>query len=128
MGHFNPRRYPLGEKSALRSNSLLLLEGRTQRAGQLELLDGQGKVIRSYTSEEKKKQEAAKNGSATPPKNTFPPKPASTVSPGTCATKYPAKIPLVVYDAGDPIAPLVLPGAYQVRLTVAGKSQVAPLK
>jgi hypothetical protein len=37
--------------------------------------------------------------------------------------EVPAKIPLAVYDAGDPIAPLVLSGTYQARLTLAGKSQ-----
>jgi hypothetical protein len=39
--------------------------------------------------------------------------------------EVPAKIPQAVYDAGDPIAPLALPGTYQVRLTVGGKAQTA---
>jgi len=39
--------------------------------------------------------------------------------------EFPAKIPKAVYDGGDPTGPLVLPGTYQARLTVAGKSQTA---
>ena len=39
--------------------------------------------------------------------------------------EVPTKIPQIVYDAGDPIAPLVLAGNYQVRLTAGGKSQAA---
>ena len=39
--------------------------------------------------------------------------------------EVPAKVPQAVYDAGDPIAPLALPGTYQVRLTVGGKAQTA---
>ncbi|MGC2529245.1 MAG: hypothetical protein WA639_15955, partial [Candidatus Acidiferrum sp.] len=31
----------------------------------------------------------------------------------------------LIYDAGEPVGPLALPGKYQVRLTVAGKSQTA---
>ena len=34
----------------------------------------------------------------------------------------PKKISSAIYDEGEPTGPLVLPGKYQVRLTVAGKS------
>ena len=37
----------------------------------------------------------------------------------------PAKVPGLIFDAGEAIAPLALPGKYQVRLTVVGKSQTA---
>jgi hypothetical protein len=40
----------------------------------------------------------------------------------------PLKIPKAIYDNGRPAGPLGLPGAYQVRLTVAGKSYTAPLE
>ena len=38
------------------------------------------------------------------------------------------KIPKAVYDEGAPVGPLVLPGKYDVRLTVAGKSAKLPVE
>ena len=35
------------------------------------------------------------------------------------------KIPAAIYDEGEPVGPLVLPGKYQARLTVAGKTSTA---
>jgi len=40
----------------------------------------------------------------------------------------PAKIPAAIYDNGQPTGPLALPGALQIRLTVAGKSYSAPIE
>jgi len=40
----------------------------------------------------------------------------------------PVKIPAAIYDNGQPAGPLALPGAFQVRLTVAGKSYTAPIQ
>jgi hypothetical protein len=42
--------------------------------------------------------------------------------------ELPAKIPLAIYDSGDLVSPFALPGKYQVRLTVAGKTQTAPFE
>src|SRR5207247_5216162 len=39
----------------------------------------------------------------------------------------PVKIPGAFYSGTGPKGPLALPGDYQVKLTVAGKSQTAPL-
>src|SRR5216683_963638 len=39
----------------------------------------------------------------------------------------PRKIPAAIYDEGEPSGPLVLPGNYQVRLTVGAKNFTAPL-
>src|SRR5258706_559972 len=59
MGHFNPRRYPLGENPPSGAILYYYLKEEPKEPAKLELLEGQGKVIRSYTSEEKKKQKAA---------------------------------------------------------------------
>ncbi|MGA3209883.1 MAG: hypothetical protein ABSD20_01170 [Terriglobales bacterium] len=42
-------------------------------------------------------------------------------------TDSPAQIPGAFYSGEPPRGPLVVPGAYQVKLTVAGKTQSAPL-
>ena len=38
------------------------------------------------------------------------------------------KIPKAVYDEGEPTAPLVMPGKYEVRLTAGDKSQTEPIE
>jgi len=40
----------------------------------------------------------------------------------------PVKIPAAIYDEGDPVGPLVMPGSYQARLTVAGKTSTAAIE
>ena len=42
--------------------------------------------------------------------------------------QMPITIPKAIYDNGKPTGPLVLPGTYQVRLTVGGKSYTAPIE
>src|SRR6266851_5365663 len=128
MGHVNPRRYPIGENPPSGAILYYYLKEEPKEPAKLEILDSQGKVIRSYTSEEKKKEEAPEEWERDAPEEHIPAKAGLNRFTWDLRYEVPAKIPLVVYDAGDPIAPLVLPGAYQVRLTVAGKSQVAPFE
>jgi hypothetical protein len=104
------------------------LKEEPKEPAKIEFLDSQGKVIRSYTSEEKKKEGAAEEWERDAAEEHIPAKAGLNHFTWDLRYEVPAKIPLAVYDAGDPIAPLVLPGAYQVRLTVAGKSQVAPFE
>jgi photosystem II stability/assembly factor-like uncharacterized protein len=128
MGHFNPRRYPIGENPPSGATLYYYLKEEPKEPAKLEILDSHGKVIRSYTSEEKKKQEAAEEWERDAPEEHIPAKAGLNRFTWDLRYEVPAKIPMAVYDAGDPIAPLVLPGQYQVRLTVAGKSQVAPFE
>ncbi len=128
MGHFNPRRYPIGENPPSGAILYYYLKEDPKQPAKLEVLDSQGKVIRSYTSEEKKKESAAEEWERDLPEEHIPAKAGLNRFTWDLRYEVPAKIPLAVYDGGDPIGPLVLPGTYQVRLTVAGKSQVAPLE
>jgi hypothetical protein len=128
MGHFNPRRYPVGENPPNGALLYYYLKEEPKEAAKLEILDSQGKVIRSFTSEQKKKDEAAEEWERDAAEEHIPAKAGLNRFTWDLRYEAPAKIPLAVYDAGDPIAPLVLPGSYQVRLTVAEKSQVAPFE
>src|SRR5260370_6908771 len=128
MGHFNARRYPIGENPPSGAILYYYLKEDPKQPAKLEVLDSQGKVIRSYTSEEKKKESAAEEWERDLPEEHIPAKAGLNRFTWDLRYEVPAKIPLAVYDGGDPIGPLVLPGTYQVRLTVAGKSQVAPLE
>ena len=125
MGHFNTRRYPIGENPPSGAVVYFYLKEEPKESAKLEILDGQGKAIRSFTSEQKKKDEAAEEWEHDAAEEHIPAKAGLNRFVWDLRYEVPAKIPLAVYDAGDPIAPLVLPGAYQVRLTVAGKSQTA---
>ena len=124
MGHFNTRRYPIGENPPSGATLYFYLKEEPKESAKLEILDSQGQVIRSYTSEEKKNEEAPEEWERDAAEEHIPAKAALNRFTWDLRYEVPAKIPKAVYDAGDPIAPLVLPGAYQARLTVAGKSQV----
>ena len=91
----------------------------------LEILDAQGKVVRAFTSEEKKKEEAPEEWERDAPEEHIPGKAGLNLFVWDLRYEPAVKIPQVVYDAGDPIAPLALPGTYQARLTVGGKAQTA---
>jgi len=128
MGHFNPRRYPVGENPPSGAVIDFYLKEEPKEPAKLEILDAQGKVIRSFTSEEKKKEGAAEEWERDAAEEHVPAKVGLNRFIWDLRYEVPAKIPQAVYDAGDPIAPLVLAGMYQVRLTLAGKSQVAPFE
>ena len=96
----------------------------------LEILDPAGKVIRAYTSEEKKKPEGDEEGEfeKDDPADHIPAKAGLNTFAWDLRYEEPVKIPKAVYDEGDPTGPLVLPGKYQVRLTVGGKAETEPIE
>ncbi len=88
-------------------------------------------MIRSYTSEEKKKDDAAdgeedsdKDDSA----DHIPAKAGLNLFSWDLRYQEPVKVPKAVYDEGEPAGPLVMPGKYEVRLTVAGKMTSQPIE
>ena len=125
IGHFNPRRYPIGENPPDGAILYYYLKEEPKEPAKLELLDVQGKVIRSFTSEQKKKEEAPEEWERDAEAEHIPAKAGLNRFAWNLRYEVPTKIPQIVYDAGDPLGPLALPGTYQVRLTVAGKSQTA---
>src|SRR5438045_2246927 len=94
----------------------------------LEILDASGKIVRHLSSKEKKegeqppewpdRVERVKTIPANEGMNRF-----------ACDLRYddPIQIPGAFYSGTGPKGPLALPGDYQVKLTVGGKSQTAPL-
>jgi hypothetical protein len=86
-------------------------------------------VIRTLTSEEKKKTETAEEWERDEKAEHIPA--AAGLNRFFWDLRYePAvKIPGAVYDSGnDPVSPLALPGKYSVRLTAGGKSSTEPLE
>jgi photosystem II stability/assembly factor-like uncharacterized protein len=128
MGHMRRRRYAIGENPPEGAILYYYLKEEPKAPAKLELLDAQGKVIRAFTSEEKKKEGAAEEWERDAPEEHIPAKAGLNLFTWDLRYELPVKVPLAIYTNGEPIGPLVLPGSYQVRLTVAGKSQTAPLK
>jgi photosystem II stability/assembly factor-like uncharacterized protein len=95
----------------------------------LDLLDKDGKLVRHLSSKEKKEEEQ-------PPEwpdrqervKTIPAKDGMNRFAWDLRYDDPIQIPGAFYAGDGPVGPLVLPGDYQIKMTVAGKSQTAPLK
>src|SRR5262249_14494141 len=95
----------------------------------LDILDSSGKVVRHLSNKEKKEAEQ-------PPEwpdrvervKTIPAKEGMNRFAWDLRYDDPIQIPGAFYSSTGPKGPLALPGDYQVKLTVGGKSQTAPLK
>jgi hypothetical protein len=94
----------------------------------LDIIDSSGKVVRHLSSKEKKEGEQ-------PPEwpdrvervKTIPAKEGMNRFAWDLRYDDPIQIPGAFYSSTGPKGPLALPGDYQVKLTVGGKSQTAPL-
>jgi photosystem II stability/assembly factor-like uncharacterized protein len=94
----------------------------------LDILDSSGKVVRHLSSKEKREGEQ-------PPEWPDRVERAKTIPANEGMNRFawdlryddPIQIPGAFYPSDGPKGPLALPGDYQVKLTVSGKSQTAPL-
>jgi hypothetical protein len=95
----------------------------------LEVLDANGKLVRSLSSKEKKELEQ-------PSEWPDQVKEVTTIPAGAGMNRYawnlrweaPVKIPGAFYSDQGPQGPIVMPGHYTVKLTAAGQSQTQPLE
>ncbi len=128
MGHSKRRRYAIGENPASGAPLYYFLKEEPKEPAKLEILDAQGKVIRTYSSEEKKTEEAPDEGERDSEAEHIPAKAGANLFFWDLRYEPPVKIPAAIYDEGDPVGPLVMAGTYQARLTVAGKTSTAPIE
>ena len=128
FGHFNPRRYAIGENPPEGAILYYSLKEAPKDPIKLELLDAQGKVLRAFTSAAKKKEEAPEEWEHDEEAEHVPAAAGLNRFAWDLRLEPPVKIPAAIYDNGRPTGPLVLPGGYQVRLTVAGKTSTAPFE
>jgi hypothetical protein len=82
----------------------------------------------SLKSESKKQDEEKEEFDRDPEVNQIPAKAGLNRFVWDLRYEPPAKIPAAIYDNGEPAGPLALPGKFQARLSVAGKSYTAPLE
>src|SRR5580692_6875904 len=124
-GHVSPRRYPIGENPPSGAILYYYLKEAPKDPAKLELLDADGKVIRSFSSEEKKTDTTPDEGERDLPVEHIPVKAGLNLFVWDLRYEPPTKVSALIYDSGEPAGPLALAGKYQARLTVAGKSQTA---
>src|SRR5580658_103260 len=93
----------------------------------LEIVDAKGQLVRKYSSKEKKPEEEAQffGPQGTPP---IPKKVGLNRITWDMRYDVPRAIPGAQYDNGPPEGVLALPGKYQVKLTVEGKTYSAPIE
>jgi photosystem II stability/assembly factor-like uncharacterized protein len=93
----------------------------------LEILDAKGKVIRKYSS--KKAAEGASPDEEefgfARPGEALPAEEGLNRFTWDMRSEAPARVPGAVSWGGRPNGPLVVPGTYQIKLTVAGKTATA---
>src|SRR5213595_1834496 len=95
----------------------------------LDILDGQGKVVRHLSSKEKKEgQQPPEWPDRVERVKTIPANEGMNRFAWDLRYNDPIQTPGAFYGGTGPKGPLALPGDYQVKLTVAGKSQTASLK
>ena len=95
----------------------------------IEILDSQGKRVRQLSNVKESNQEQ-------PPEWPDREKPADLLPANAGMNRFawdfrtdsPAQIPGAFYSGEPPRGPLVVPGVYQIKLTVKGRSQTASLE
>jgi hypothetical protein len=128
IGHREPRRFPIGENPLEGTYVYYWLKEAPKEPVKLEFLDAQGKVIRKFTSEVKKKAEDREEFDDDPEVEHIPAEVGLNRFVWDLRYEPPTKIPAAIYDNGQPAGPLALPGTFQARLTVGGKSYESPLE
>jgi photosystem II stability/assembly factor-like uncharacterized protein len=124
------RRVPAGENPPPGAIVYYYFKAAPKDEVRLEIVDAQGGVVKTYSSA--KKEEDA--GPAEWPdvqhlSETLPVEEGLNRFAWNLRYEDPVKVPGNFYETDiPPKGPMALPGVYQVRLTVAGQSQTAPLE
>jgi len=94
----------------------------------LEILDSSGKPVRRLSSREERRDEPpAEWPDRVPEAKTVPAEAGMNRYAWNLRYQDPVEIPGAFYPDSGPRGPLVAPGDYEIRLTVAGQTQTVPL-
>ena len=123
------KRQPVGDNPPAGAMIDYYLKSAPKDEVTLDILDAQGKAVRHLSSKEKKESEQ-------PPEWPDRVERVKTIPADEGMNRFawdlryndPIQIPGAFYGGTGPKGPLALPGNYQVKFTVAGKSQTAPLR
>ena len=128
LGHREKRRFAIAENPPQGAMLYYWLKEKPKESIKLEVIDGQGKTLRTVSSAVKKEAEEPTEFDEEPDVTQMPAEAGLNLFVWDLRAQMPLKIPKAIYDNGKPAGPLLLPGTYQVRLTVAGKSYTAPIE
>jgi len=122
------KRHPVGDNPPPGAMIDYYLNTAPKEEVSLDILDNSGKVVRHLSSKEKKEAEQpAEWPDRVERVKTIPAKEGMNRFAWDLRYDDPTQIPGSFYSSTGPKGPLALPGDYQVKLTVGGKSQTAPL-
>jgi photosystem II stability/assembly factor-like uncharacterized protein len=124
------KRRPVGENPPNGAIISYYLKAEPKNEITLEISDQQGKLVRKYSSKEKK------NKNEQPPEWPDLEKPPELLPTAAGMNRFPwnlrydtpLELPGAFYAGNGPEGPIVLPGIYQLKLTVNGKSSVSQLE
>lgn len=107
---------------------LLKADAKPGEEVKLEILDRAGKVVRKFSSIEKKVEgkPLPERAQERPDPNLIPAKAGLTRAVWDLGYDIPTLVPNAIYDMGFPAAPTAVPGSYVARLTAGGKQYTAP--
>jgi len=95
----------------------------------LEILDAQGKVLRTFSNHNKDKfEQPAEWPDREKPLELLPDEPGMNRFPWDLRTEDPIEIPGAFYADEGPKGPVVIPGSYRVRLTTPHGQESVPLE
>ncbi|MDQ2867073.1 MAG: glycosyl hydrolase [Verrucomicrobiota bacterium] len=123
------KRQPVGENPPAGAIIDYFLKSAPKDEVTLDIMDAQGKLVRHLSSQEKKDSDQ-------PPEWPDRVEPLKTIPAQGGMNRFawdlryddPVQTPGAFYSGDGPRGPKAIPGDYQVKLTVAGKSLTAPLK
>jgi photosystem II stability/assembly factor-like uncharacterized protein len=123
------RRQPVGDNPPPGAIVDYYLKTKPEGEITLDILDAHGNLVRHHSNREKNEAEQ-------PPEWPDQERPAEIIPADAGMNRFwwdlryesPVKVPAAFYAGIGPRGPLVLPGQYTARLTVAGKSYTAPLE
>jgi hypothetical protein len=122
------KRQPVGDNPPAGAMIDYYLKTAPKEEVSLDILDNSGKVVRHLSSKEKKEvEQPAEWPDRVERVKTIPAKDGMNRFAWDLRYDDPTQIPGAFYSSTGPKGPLALPGDYQVKLTVGGKSQTAPL-
>jgi photosystem II stability/assembly factor-like uncharacterized protein len=128
LGHRDRRRSAIAENPPQGAILYYWLKEKPKDSVKLEVIDDQGKTLRTVTSTAKKEAEETTEFDEDPEILHMSAESGLNLFVWDLRGQMPITIPKAIYDNGKPAGPLVLPGTYQVRLTVGGKSYTAPIE
>ena len=123
------KRQPAGENPPAGALIYYYLKASPKDDIKLEILDAQGTVIDTYSSAQKAAEGPSEWPDVQKPNDVLPKDAGLNRFAWSLRYKDPTPIPGTFYETDlPPKGPMALPGNYQVRLTVAGKSQTVPIE